>query len=176
MQTWSRNTCLSTYQLCLLPLLWTQYMPTPYWPLDLRKALCIADDMASNLGVSQSTSLQLAIETYCTKYGAAGWSISRQCSLQELFEDVARLEQERKGSRIAGGSNIRTRVIGLITFVERYAPAIDCLVQTGSGSVINPAALVWGLVRVLLEVRYPLYNDGPSIVYFACLPAKACSR
>lgn len=37
----------------------------------------------------------------------------------------------------------------LIQFLDRHGRAIDCMVQTYP----NPSALVWGILRVILEVR-----------------------
>lgn len=108
--------------------------------------------MATELNLSDSPLLQQAVDNYRRQYGAVGGLSRYQLSLPELLEDVARLEQEPKSAIGARTYTITSRLQGVIAFVERYAPAIDCLVQTCSGSVINPATLVWGLIRVLLEV------------------------
>lgn len=74
-------------------------------------------------------------------------------SLQDVLDAVIKLEQDRQTKRRFGHrGTIRARLSSLLTFVNRYANAVDCLVQTGSGGPMNPAALVWGLLRILLEV------------------------
>lgn len=77
---------------------------------------------------------------------------SHQMSLHELLQELSLLEQKSKSPKRTKTLNITSCLKGLIAFVDRYAPAIDCLVQTCSGSVINPATLVWGLIRIVLEV------------------------
>lgn len=75
-------------------------------------------------------------------------------SLQDVLDSVLKIEQNRRARRKFGTHEaIRTRLSSLLTFVNRYATAVDCLVQTSSGGFMNPAALVWGLLRILLEVR-----------------------
>lgn len=114
-----------------------------------------SSSMAEGLEKSGSPLLQQAVDNYRRQCGTVGdLKDYQQLSLDGLLEDTARLEQRARYSIHTRPSGIATRLQGLITFVDRYAPAMDCLVQTCSGSLINPAALVWGLLRILLEVSH----------------------
>lgn len=110
----------------------------------------------SNSSARHPALLQQAVEIYRRQYGPIGGLSSYQLSLHELLQDVARLEQDAKKHppvKKTGARSITSRLQGLIAFVDRYAPAIDCLAQSCSGSLVNPATLVWGLLRIVLEVR-----------------------
>jgi hypothetical protein len=76
-----------------------------------------------------------------------------RASLQDVLATITQIERRReKDGCFASGSPIRRRLESFLVFVERYSGAVDCLVQTTSGSFMNPATLVWGLLRILLEV------------------------
>lgn len=50
---------------------------------------------------------------------------------------------------------LKERLNPLLTFVDRYAKVFGVLVQVSGGGIVNPAALIWGLLRVLVEVQSP---------------------
>jgi hypothetical protein len=71
---------------------------------------------------------------------------TQEDTLQALFVEVRNLERRHASKR-------RSRTVAhhlqpLVAFVERYASAVDAAVQ---GS-LNPASLIWGLLRALLVV------------------------
>lgn len=103
---------------------------------------------------ASSSTLQLALDEYSKNYGPADSHELHQASLKEVIDDLLRVESKQIESEKLENGNLKSRLMGLITFVDRYAAAIDCLVQTCSGSLVNPAALIWGLLRVLIEVWY----------------------
>ncbi|KAI0473906.1 hypothetical protein GGR56DRAFT_696525 [Xylariaceae sp. FL0804] len=105
---------------------------------------------------SSESSFQVALETCLSKYGPEDILHLQRCSLQDVFDSIARLERDRRASRNRNGTTrsvaVKARLMSLISFVDRYAAAVDCLTQGSTGGLVNPAALIWGLVRVLLEV------------------------
>jgi len=71
---------------------------------------------------------------------------TQENTLQALLLEVRNLESQHASKR-------RSRTVAhhlqpLVAFVERYASAVDVAVQ---GS-LNPASLIWGLLRALLVV------------------------
>jgi hypothetical protein len=77
---------------------------------------------------------------------------SKRATLDELWQLILILEQQHNARSI-------TRKVGkylqpLISFIERFSPAVDVAVQ----GTINPAALAWGAIRVLLVVSYENYG------------------
>lgn len=100
--------------------------------------------------IHHSPSFQLALDLYSQKHGTNGALDLRECTFQDVLETITRMELGNH--KLASRFRVRSRVNSLVTFVNRYAKAVDCLVQTASGSLINPATLIWGLLRVLLEV------------------------
>jgi hypothetical protein len=71
---------------------------------------------------------------------------TQEDTLKALLVEVGNLERQHASKR-------RSRTIArylqpLVGFVERYAAAVDAAVQ---GS-LNPASLIWGLLRALLVV------------------------
>lgn len=97
-------------------------------------------------------SSQVALDEYVEKYGSVESFELQQASLKQVIDELLRVEKNQITSKKASNGNLKSRLIGLITFVDRYAAAMDCLIQTCSGSVVNPAALIWGLIRILIEV------------------------
>lgn len=101
---------------------------------------------------ASSASLRLALDEYSKNYGHADSHELHQASLKEVIDGLLQIERKHIASKRFGKGNLKSRLMGLITFVDRYSAAIDCLVQTCSGFVVNPAALIWGLLRILIEV------------------------
>jgi hypothetical protein len=69
-----------------------------------------------------------------------------QSSVDDVLVEIQNLEE-----RHSAKSKFRRfgrRIDPLITFLSRYGPVIDTLVQFDT----SPSALVWGAVKVLLEV------------------------
>lgn len=73
---------------------------------------------------------------------------SKTTTLEELWQQILILEEQHSARSI-------TRKAGkclqpLISFIERFGPAVDVAVQ----GTINPAALAWGAMRALLVVSH----------------------
>lgn len=104
-------------------------------------------------------SLQAAFESYTQGQEGIDRLRFQQSSLQQLLDTTVLLEKEHK-AKFRSCFNVSARLKSLVAFVERYASAVDFLVQTGSGLALNPAALVWGLLRALLEVSSLAWRTG----------------
>ncbi|KAI1366691.1 hypothetical protein F5Y08DRAFT_300756 [Xylaria arbuscula] len=96
-------------------------------------------------------SLRIALEASAEKYKFVDVLRVQHTTLQDLLTTTIKLETDHI-SKQKSGIDVRRRLSSLISFVERYASALDCLVQTGSGFALNPAALAWGLMKILLEL------------------------
>ncbi|KAK8112574.1 hypothetical protein PG984_013100 [Apiospora sp. TS-2023a] len=60
--------------------------------------------------------------------------------------------------------NVASRIEPLVKFIERYSKAIDSLVQCTDGSVLSPIALIWGGLRVVLEISSSMTKYFPKLV------------
>jgi hypothetical protein len=101
--------------------------------------------------VHHSLSFKVALDAFVGQDGEEDISQYQCSTLQDVVAAIAKAEHEQHSVRL--NLKIGARLMPILNFVDRYAKAVDVLVQTTSGSLINPAALVWGLLRVLLEVR-----------------------
>ncbi|KAL9084695.1 MAG: hypothetical protein Q9165_007943 [Trypethelium subeluteriae] len=97
------------------------------------------------------SSIQLALEAHSKQHGYDDVLNVRHCSAQDVLDTILRLEcaYSVKGKATY---KMRTRLMPLITFVDRYAQAVDTLVQTSTTACVNLAALVWRLLQINLEV------------------------
>ncbi|KAI1877911.1 uncharacterized protein JN550_000093 [Neoarthrinium moseri] len=112
--------------------------------------------------VLPSTSFHLALENYSRSQDKNNVLGFRECSLQDVLDEITQVESLHEEKWVSK-YRIRSRLNHLISFVDRYAKAVDCLVQTANGSGVNPAAFIWGLLRVLLETA------SSAVKYFASL-------
>ncbi|KAI1866917.1 hypothetical protein JX265_007493 [Neoarthrinium moseri] len=112
--------------------------------------------------VLPSTSFQLALENYSRSQDKNNVLGFRECSLQDVLDEITQVESLHEEKWVSK-YRIRSRLNHLISFVDRYAKAVDCLVQTANGSGVNPAAFIWGLLRVFLETA------SSAVKYFASL-------
>lgn len=88
---------------------------------------------------------------------------SKRATLDELWQQIIILEEQHSARSI-------TRKVGrclnpLISFIERFSPAVDIAVQ----GTINPAALVWGAMRALLVVsptNHELAIESVRVLHF----------
>lgn len=69
-------------------------------------------------------------------------------SLEDLLCQVRDLDQQHAVSSTT--RSISRHFEPLIYFLDRHAKAIDCMVQCYP----NPSALIWGMLRVILDVRH----------------------
>lgn len=106
---------------------------------------------SQTMAIHQPPPFEIALEAQQQGHGLTGVGTIPQCTLQDLFEEIKQVERLHK-ERWVSKHRIRSRLGHLVTFVDRYSKAVDCLVQCSSGMGANPAMLVWGLLRVLLEV------------------------
>ena len=72
---------------------------------------------------------------------------AQQDALDELFVDLRTLEKVNASKRLS--RRIALRLQPLVTFVDRYAVAVDVAIQ----GTPSPATLIWGSLRALLIVR-----------------------
>ena len=70
-------------------------------------------------------------------------------SLQEVLLAVKQAEQKRCSR------NVAKRLGPLIDFIDRYAKAVDVIVQ----GTVSPVTLAWGLLRSLIEVSSILISS-----------------
>lgn len=74
-------------------------------------------------------------------------------SMEDVLHEVQNLEtQHLSKSRFR---RLTRRMEPLIDFLIRYSPAVDMMVQYE----VAPSALIWGVLKVLLEVRHLFQND-----------------
>ena len=77
---------------------------------------------------------------------------SKRATLEELWQQILILEEKHRARSTT--RKVGKYLLPLISFIERFSPAIDVAVQ----GTINPAALAWGAMRALLVVS-PKYNE-----------------
>jgi transcriptional regulator of met regulon len=113
-----------------------------------------------HISLKQMDSFQAALENnkqvWNTKHFEESELLSdslKDVSLQDVLETIVSVERSRraKGWLGSGGSS-HDRLRYLLAFIERYSKAIDCLVQTSTGSFMNPATMIWGLLRIVMEI------------------------
>jgi hypothetical protein len=122
-----------------------------------------------HISLKQMDSFQLALENNKQVWDAKHFEESEllsdsltDVSLQDVLETIVSVEKSRraKGWLGSGGSS-HDRLKYLLAFVERYSKAIDCLVQTSTGSFMNPATMIWGLLRIVMEVSSDIFFHLP---------------
>ncbi|KAK1954751.1 hypothetical protein LY78DRAFT_621737 [Colletotrichum sublineola] len=83
-------------------------------------------------------------------------------SLEELFKSVSDLDRKQASASVS--RKVSSRLEPFIGFIERYSKSIDFFVQATEGSMLNPIALVWGLLRVVLVAASSLARYFPKLL------------
>ena len=99
-------------------------------------------------GGDPKSPLSKAFERFCSTFGQAEKATFPNLSLNDIFARVEHLDRLHFSS-----SKVRRLVARLepfLQFLDRHAKALDSMVQVYP----NPSALIWGTLRVILEVRY----------------------
>lgn len=106
--------------------------------------------------IKHSPSFKAALEEYHQRFATHNGdttSLPKTC-MRDVLDTISSVEESIKAkSKSRAASGVHTRLKSLLDFINRYSLAIDCLVQGVSGDPISPASLVWGLLRIVLEVR-----------------------
>ena len=122
------------------------------------------------VGISPTASFKIALKNQKESLYLGEDQVTelQDVSLKDVVETIVRVERSREEKeRLGSGSRIQNQLKSLLTFVERYSKAIDCLVQTSSGLFINPAVLIWGLLRIVLEVfEYAFFLSLCCLFFF----------
>lgn len=116
--------------------------------------------------IAQSPSFNAGLKSYHQRFKLQDGDLSAtpKVSAEDILDTFMLVEQSGgTKSRSDFGNKIRNRLKPLLDFLERYSKAIDCLVQGGSGDPISPVSLVWGLLRIVLEVLPTLSLTHPII-------------
>ncbi len=91
--------------------------------------------------------LSKAFERFCSTFGQAEKASFSDLTLNDIFAKLEHLDRVHFSS-----SKVRRLIARLepfLYFLDRHAKAIDAMVQVYP----NPSALIWGFVRIILEVR-----------------------
>ncbi|KAG8528973.1 uncharacterized protein KY384_006662 [Bacidia gigantensis] len=92
--------------------------------------------------------LSIAFERFCSTFGPAEKVSFNDLTLSDVIARLQHLERLQYSS-----SKVRRLIARLepfLYFVDRHAKALDSMVQVDP----NPSALIWGFLRVILEVRH----------------------
>jgi hypothetical protein len=95
---------------------------------------------------SQTSPLQSAFARFQSTLSPRDQADFRYTTLQHVVLEVQRLDERQVATSIS--RKIGSRIDPLISFLQRYARALDTMVQ----AYPYPSALIWGLLRVLLVV------------------------
>ena len=99
-----------------------------------------------------------AFERFCSTVSQAEKAAFSGLTLNDVFARLEHLDRVHFSS-----SKLRRLIARLepfLYFLDRHARALDSMVQVYP----NPSALIWGLLRVILEVRHgPCYDCLPLI-------------
>lgn len=71
-------------------------------------------------------------------------------TLNDVLASV--VEAEKKHFSASRTRRFSERLGPLLDFLSRYAAAVDCIVQGAGCNGVNPACIVWGILRGLIEV------------------------
>ncbi|KAH8159325.1 hypothetical protein CIB48_g8916 [Xylaria polymorpha] len=124
--------------------------------------------------INNPASLQVAFEAYAQGLELTDIIRFQQSSLQQLLDTTVRLEKEHR-AKDGSHFNVGSRLKSPISFVERYGNAVDCLVQAGSGLVLNPAGFknlpaekdleAWSAARrrMSIDVEQPIIHTDWSM-------------
>jgi hypothetical protein len=119
----------------------------------VRGNLCMAAQIPSRL-LSQhdednQTPLWRAFERFSRTLDAEEKAAFTDATLAEVLVNVRGLDQLCSMSSVS--RNLTRRLEPFLQFLDRHSRAIDSMVQAHP----YPSALIWGIVRVLLEVISP---------------------
>jgi hypothetical protein len=82
-------------------------------------------------------------------------SLSGQCrtgTLSDLMKSIEELETKCCSSRTL--RFIGNRLDHLIRFIDRDSGAFDCMSLSVGGMGFNPVALIWAVLKALLEISH----------------------
>ena len=104
-------------------------------------------------GGDPQSPLFIAFERFCSTVSQAEQAAFSDLTLNDVFARLEHLDRVHFSS-----SKVRRLVARLepfLYFLDRHAKALDSMVQVYP----NPSALIWGSLRVILEVRHsPCYD------------------
>ena len=99
-------------------------------------------------GGDPQSPLSKAFERFCSTFGQAEKASFSDLTLNDVFARLEHLDRVHFSS-----SKVRRLIARLepfLYFLDRHAKALDSMVQVYP----NPSALIWGSLRVILEVRH----------------------
>jgi len=103
--------------------------------------------LLSNKDEQNKTPLWRAFERFKSTLDEGEISYFNQTTLTEVLCQVQDLD--RKYVTSSTTRRISSRLEPFFDFLDRYGRALDCLAQVSP----NPSAIIWGMLRVILEVR-----------------------
>jgi hypothetical protein len=99
--------------------------------------------------MTTSALFQAALEKYVERHDPKDIKLFQQSTLEDVVQAIARVEQQHAAK--SWSRRIGVCLMPLLTFVEQYSKAVDVFVQVSSAG-LSPAGLIWGLLRIVLEV------------------------
>jgi hypothetical protein len=96
---------------------------------------------------SERTPLRIAFERFSNTLSSKERTIFTDASLNDVLLKVREIDERHTASSKLRCTN--QRLEQFLKFLQRYSKAVDCMVQIQP----NPSALIWGLLRMGLEVR-----------------------
>jgi hypothetical protein len=91
-------------------------------------------------------------------------------TLKDVLVNVHDLDRQHATS--SKTRNLIRRLEPFLSFLDRHAKALDSIAQVRP----NPSALIWGLVRVLLEVSSPWFSGPMKLICWTIKTALAYSQ
>jgi hypothetical protein len=95
------------------------------------------------------TPFQIAFERFRINLGQEEETSLTPASLADVAVEVENLR--RRYDELGGRNKPFSHLERFIAFLQRHSRAVDSMVQAKA----NPYALIWGILRVVLEVCFP---------------------
>jgi hypothetical protein len=118
--------------------------------------------LLSNKDEQSNTPLWRAFERFKSTLDEGEISYSNQTTLTQVLYQIRDLDQKHSTSSTT--RRISSRLEPFFHFLDRYGRALDCLAQVQP----KPSAIIWGILRVILEVRGSTCATAAFLVNTKC--------